>query len=327
MTPHAANDDVLALARWRLLVVLRGPIAQEADAVAEDVLTRLVGVPERAMRAAVLSERLRRVDAVLAEAILAWLHERALRRRPGAQEVLMDLCLERPLAESLGYDASRRIYSRARALGHESIARIFLSVDGRAPPVSDARPEPDGPVNTKMPEESLGRRKQLARSRDRLALDRLLWDRHPAVVSLLLHNPRLVERDAIRIAAMRPANPDCLLEVFRHPKWIARYRVKVALACNPRTPTDVAESLLPHLMLPELHYIANAATLDDGLRSTAWELIRRRGQPGWDSELPVHRLTEPGGNFQELDGGEVHVDLDAVRRALEGWMASPEPSR
>jgi hypothetical protein len=313
MTPLAANDDPLALLHERLLDLLRLRIARAAPRILAATLVPLLALPERTMRAAVLTERLRRVDAVLAEALLAWVHDGALRRRPGAQELLMDLCLERPLAEALGYDAARRIHRRARDLGHDAVARTLLSHDGAGPLPAEEIAE-----NLKMPDESLGRRKQLARGRNRLALDRLLWDRHPSVVALLLQNPVILERDVIRIAAMRPTNPACLVEVFRHPRWVCRYRVKVALAANPSTPADLAQSLLSHLMLPELHHVAAAQALHPSVRETARELIRRRdGQP-WSVDPPAWRLAAAGD-----EPAEPELDLDAVASELANWMAPP----
>ena len=126
-----------------------------------------------------------------------------------------------------------------------------------------------------MQDASLGWRKKLARSNDRMKLDRLIFDQNASVTRLLLDNPRIVERDVVRIAAMRPTNPDCLVAVFQSRKWRNRYTVKVALACNPYSPIDVALACLPQLMRQNLRYVAENEKLAAELRQAASELLNR----------------------------------------------------
>jgi hypothetical protein len=114
---------------------------------------------------------------------------------------------------------------------------------------------------------SLGERKSLARRRDRELLNRALRDPHPDVVRILLDNPALTEIDVVRVCAQRPVAPEVLLHVFRHPRWIVRYRVRAALAFNPFTPESITVQLLPHLTPSDLKAVMRSSELSERVRA------------------------------------------------------------
>lgn len=292
--------------RNKLLATLRAAVDLRAPEAADIFVRRLLAIPDRDMRSLVLTERLVRLDLHLCLSLLQTLFDRSLTRDAGAQEVLLDLTTARPLIQRLGYDRARRLYELARERERYALARMLLSPDAQ---LRMARTPDPGWENKYMQDTSLGWRKALARGKDRQALDRLLHDRNPTVVRYLLANPRVTERDVVRIAAMRPANPECLAEVFAHSRWIRRYRVRVALALNPSAPLDIALTLLPQLMLPELRYAAVQEKLDPAIRIAAREILARRDRRGMP---PV----EPGPVDEELE--EEVAELAAV---LEGWQA------
>ncbi len=120
---------------------------------------------------------------------------------------------------------------------------------------------------------TLGERKSLARRPDRKLLDRALRDPDPAVIELLLFNPRITEDDVVRLCASRPGVPEVLLQVFQCPKWSLRPRVQRSLALNPATPTAVITSLLPLLEPVDLRCLAEDARLAPVVRDTASALI------------------------------------------------------
>lgn len=305
----------LAAARERLLETLRLSIDQRGAALVPAFVRRILALEDRGIRAHATAERLRRVDAHLCLALLTGILARSEARDGRAQEVLLDLTTTRPLVEMLGYAPARRLYELAWRRGQHSVARMFLSPEslaGKAPPPNDKASE-----NRALPDQSLGMRKAWARSSDRLRLDRLIFDRNPMVIRLLLANPRIVERDVVRIAAMRPTQPGALLAVFEHRKWISRYRVKTALAANPHTPLDVALALLPHLQAPDLQHLAGSRLLLHDVRRAARDLLVLRGQPVVAQDGRAHRIDEP----MDDEAAPLDIDLAALAQELEGWQA------
>ena len=121
--------------------------------------------------------------------------------------------------------------------------------------------------------ESVGERCSAARGRDRFKLDRLLHDRDYRVIRVLLENPLLVERDVVKIAAMRPTRPEILEHVAKHRKWASRYPVRKAIGSNPHTPLSVARRLLPSLLRQDLRAISQAGSISVELRELARSLL------------------------------------------------------
>jgi hypothetical protein len=123
---------------------------------------------------------------------------------------------------------------------------------------------------------TLGERRALARRPSRAAFDKLLRDPHPMVVQNLLANPLLTEDDVVRMAARRPAYPEVLSEVARHPVWSQRARVRMAIVQNPGAPAELAVPLVRLLNRPELQQLAAAADVPAVVRAAATELLSRR---------------------------------------------------
>lgn len=201
------------------------------------------------------------------------------------------------------YDTRRAIYDAAKQRGIDDIARLLFSASrpslaGMLAPLATSDPAPSAPHKFSSQQAAdttdvsaagaarpltprgrpltLGERKSLARSHDREALLALLRDPHPAVIDILLGNPHLTEHDVLTIASRRPSLPESLELVAASDRWIARYRIKRALALNPYTPLPCATRLVTALREGDLRDIAGDAQLHAGLREHARALLSRR---------------------------------------------------
>jgi hypothetical protein len=167
-------------------------------------------------------------------------------------------------------------------------------------------------VNEHLESQPLGWRKALARRFDRQVIDRVIFDKHPDVVSILLNNPRVTERDVVKVAALQPSTPQALREVFRHARWIRRYSVKKALIFNPYTPVSISLGLLSFLLEPDLLQASRGFKLAREVRERAKELLsERRGR---------HRVALtglPSPTELELPDEEAESANDAAQAFLE----------
>lgn len=127
--------------------------------------------------------------------------------------------------------------------------------------------------------ETLGRRKQLARTATGDLLDRILQDPHPDVIRNALLNPRMSEALAVRVAARRPV-PGAVLEVVSQSKFRRAAAVKRALVMNPNCPVQVACQLVASLTRSDLLMVAHAEGLASEVRDTARLLL--------DAKPPKH---------------------------------------
>ena len=242
----------------------------------EGLLRRIAGLQEREMRRIILRDVL---AALTPGALVGWLSALTARvgeGEPLARAVLVEVALSEALLGELPYAVRAAAYAAATERAEVGVARMLLS--GADPHNLSPDEAFSGNDYVQLP---LGVRRAAARTRDRLLLDRLIHDRDPRVITLLLDNPRIIERDVIHIAAMRPTSPDVLRAVAAHRRWGRNQRVRKALACNPYTPRVVALRLLPTLLVTELRVAATTSDSDPTVRREAERLLtlRRRGAP------------------------------------------------
>ena len=234
---------------------------------------RVRSVPERAMRLAVLREMLGELDGDVAVSALGLLHDRAVSGHRDARTVLQELALDADLFLSMPYPVRSVAYTKACRAGRDAVARMLL-IGGPSTNMTVAEASTDNEYAS----ESVGERCSAARGRDRFKIDRLLHDRDHRVIRVLLENPILVERDVVKIAAMRPTRPDVLRLVAKHRKWASRYSVRKAIGSNPHTPLSISRRLLPSLLKQDLKAIAQAGSIPDEIRELARQLMRK-GSP------------------------------------------------
>jgi hypothetical protein len=123
---------------------------------------------------------------------------------------------------------------------------------------------------------TLGERKSLARTHDRELIQRVVRDPHPDVVRILLDNPSLTEADVVRVCAARPNDPQVLNAVYRHRRWVVRYRPRNAIVRNPHTQLGTALLLAPFLRKGELEEAATSSELSPPLRLSCKTILELR---------------------------------------------------
>ncbi len=240
----------------------------EADRVIDYWMRRFTAVADRGLRREVLRSCLSQTDDGTLLAVLPRLDQRANTGDQRTRWLATELALTPSVLQELPYDRLGELYEAAVESGNDRLARRFLNDRPR-----DDTPDPE---NNPAMDRSAGERTALARSRDRLTLDRLIRDRDPRVIQVLLDNPVLLERDVVRIAAMRPTPPEVLQLVAGHPRWSARYRVRKALAFNPYTSARLARQLLPTLLRQDLVEMSGSHVLTPDLRVEVKALLEDR---------------------------------------------------
>lgn len=256
----------------RLRVLLSEGDRGLAFALADNLAMRMRAIGDRSLLPEVIRTFTRTVDDATLLAVLHILTVKGRGGDPKFRRAATELALNSKLfRDSLDYDRIEDLYTAADAADLREVIPLFFS--GRHKPgitVEEAAPDNE---HLELP---LGRRKALARGFDRDTIDRLLRDKHPAVVQILLSNPRILERDVITIAAMRPTKAAVLEVIASHRKWAPRYDVRKAIACNPYCPHPIAERLMHTFRKQDLQFIAGSAVLNDHIRDEARRLLRER---------------------------------------------------
>jgi len=252
----------------RLWALLRNPV--HADRAAEALVHRMDSVMERAVRPQAIRDFLVEMDDALVLATLHRMMARARRGEAGARAAVQELALDPDILGAMPRDRAWRMVGLAQRVGIDELPPLFF------PPRVDKRglgtPDPDNQF-MQLP---LGLRRQAARTTDRNTLDRLLRDPDHRVITLVLDNPRLRERDVVTIASRRPTSAEVLRVVSQHQRWSSRYRIRKTLACNPYTPSEIACRLFATLLVQDLRFIVGSGVLLPEVQDQARRALDRR---------------------------------------------------
>lgn len=234
------------------------------------MIKRLRALPEDAMRREVLVEWLRQADPQDALEFFSRVQQGVLQRGRACIDILDSVHAAVMSAQAQGdlYELMVEVYRLASEADNEAVKLMLTVAVPRRGPLA----EHEVPSDLDMSRITLGRRKFLARGRDRANLERLLLDGDPSVVRNLLANPRLVERDVVRLAARRPARDVIQRELYAS-RWSGRYSVRLALICNPYTPTDISIKLAGFLLRKDLVMVKNDQSLHPLVRVEAGRLL------------------------------------------------------
>ena len=232
---------------------------------------RVAALQDRAMKHTVLVEMLEVLNPEELVDFLSLLCEQAAAGRQITRELQQELALEPSALALLPYEHIQKTYSIAASREEHSVMGMFMGEPLRGSPTVDECFTGNDHV-----ELSLGQRRAAARTSDRFVLDRLMHDRNMLVIELLLENPKIVERDVVKIAALRPTQPEILQMISKHRKWASRYQVRKALTCNPYTPHQISRRLMATLMMQDLRLLYNMGALPLLLRAEAQRLLAER---------------------------------------------------
>ena len=239
-----------------------------------DVRTAIRGLSEPKQRVLKFMEIIKNQDAEkIAQTIYDVLNSSQDRADP-LSKLQSDLITYQEDLGQLGYEKIAAIYKYATKRDWLDVLSLFRTHEN-AHGTDEEKPEG---YAKKLDALTLGERKQLARDVQRTNIEFLVFDEDPLVIGDLLKNPKLIERDVIRIAARHHAPPAVIHEVLKSPKWMRRYHVKKTLIFNPQTPIAQAIPLIKELHLGDLKQVTQTPTLRKELIDYAAMSIKRKTQ-------------------------------------------------
>lgn len=247
----------------------------DLEAFAAKLLKDISALPEEGMRMALLCKALSSLDPEDSAALLDIIYRTAPEYRPG--QIVRSLMVDNDgVHKGLGDAAYNSIYLASIRLNLSRISRLFTEFE----------PHREGPSGYDVEEfiktESLtlGERRSLSKSPLKKNIDMLLSDPDTAVIGNLLNNPRVTEREVLKIASKRPNSPMILKLVALHPKWSKRYAVTRALALNPYTQPRISIAFLEKLLVQDLEEITSDRTVHPDVAQAAKDIIEDRKGKG-----------------------------------------------
>jgi len=245
------------------------------EAIAARLLVDLTALPESSMRLALVSRTLASLQPEESSRII----EIILKKGPedsGAAIVRAILVDNDGVLECLGQSQYDSIYLASLRLGLVRVSRFFTDFEAHKEGVSGYEEE----EFIKTAHLTLGERRSLARSHLIKHLEKLLSDPDPVVIENLLNNPRITEKEVLKIASKRPNSPHVLKRVALHKKWSKRYDVLKAVSRNPYTPTRISIALVEFMLVQDLSAISEDTTIHPEVKQAAKEVLFDRGGKG-----------------------------------------------
>lgn len=119
---------------------------------------------------------------------------------------------------------------------------------------------------------NVSQRMRLATRAGRLERQILLRDNSPQVLMALLANPRIDEQEVRDLVRSPHAASGVLQHVAKDRRWSSNYEVRLSLVKNPKTPTPLAQRLLPSLRQPDLQTLAKSPNVREAIKGAALRL-------------------------------------------------------
>ncbi|MDH4226802.1 MAG: hypothetical protein OEV59_03475 [Deltaproteobacteria bacterium] len=233
------------------------------------ILRDVESLPEDKMRREMLCVRLKELEPEGVAHVLESLYRKD-RDNAAVRAVKNVLVDPAALADMLGIEKFRRAYMASLELGFYRAGRLFTDLPAHKKGFGGYAEEEEA----KMEFISLGERRSLAKTNIKDNLDRLLSDPDPMVIGYLLDNPRITEKEVLKISSKRPNSPRILKLLAVHRKWSKRYNVQKSLVQNPYTPPRISISLLDFMMEQDLRMISGDKTLHPQVRMSAVDLLK-----------------------------------------------------
>lgn len=235
------------------------------------ILQSVRGISDRSQRALKVYAELAQHPALEIAEFLKFLMETSS-HNPQHQQIHLDLLAHREALHQLSYEQIAAVYEIANERNWSEIQALFRLTSPRW--VEDEiKPEV---FAQRLASLTLGERKQLSRQVEGSYLEMLVFDEDPLVIASLLSNPKLRERDVVRLASRQGAPARVLEEVCKSKKWSVHYPVRKALVFNPSTPQVYALGFVRHLTQADLRSLLQKGRLSPELEQTARQLRKKR---------------------------------------------------
>lgn len=119
---------------------------------------------------------------------------------------------------------------------------------------------------------------KLARLGGKEARALLIKDRNRIVASSVLASPKITETEIVGFAQSRAIGDELLRVIGANREWTKSYQVKLALACNPKTPTPQAIQFLNYLQDRDLRMLMKSKDVSSNISAHARRILTKKGK-------------------------------------------------
>lgn len=247
-------------------------ISRETDYSSFAIVAHLSRIEDKQQRSYALAERINDLDPETAVNLVKAIRGKALTGDADAVRIYNGLIVRNTMLHVLGRQKMSDLVKTAQQRGEFDVVAVLADLPGE---IDGDRPHQPY-LDSSLKEIPLGMRKTLAKTPDFKTIQRIAKDQDHRVIEHLLNNPRLTERDVIRIGSTRPTSPQVLEAIYNHTRWISRYAVKKTIVCNPYAPLSLSLRLLTFLNLQDSELLCTLTELDPLLIDEARKALENK---------------------------------------------------
>ncbi len=104
----------------------------------------------------------------------------------------------------------------------------------------------------------------------------LIRDSNKVVAMAVIQSPKITEQEVAAIAGMRNVHKDVLRYIGSNRQFLKKYKIILALVKNPKTPPDIALTLLKRIAERDLKSLVRDRGISEFVRQAASRLLKSR---------------------------------------------------
>jgi hypothetical protein len=166
-----------------------------------------------------------------------------------------------------------------RAVLGEDLAHLARSLVDETQAASESSPSGDGSnLYNLIQRMSVYQRIKLARLGNREARGLLVRDRNKVVAVAAILSPKITDNEIIVIAQSRNVGDEVLRIVANNRQWTRSYKVKLALAANPKTPLPAAMGFVSQLHDSDMLSLMKSKDVPAVISTHARRILTKKGK-------------------------------------------------
>jgi hypothetical protein len=138
--------------------------------------------------------------------------------------------------------------------------------------------ETSGSLYTAIQGMSVMQKIKLARTGGKEARALLIRDRNKVVSNSVLASPKITSNEVTGIAQSRGVSDDILRIISMNREWTKGYKVKLALATNPKSPQPTAIKFLNYIQDKDLRSIMKSRDVSTAISTHARRILDKKGK-------------------------------------------------
>ena len=119
---------------------------------------------------------------------------------------------------------------------------------------------------------------QLALKGDKEARDLLIRDSNKMVSTAVIKSPKISESEVLQIAQSTSVDEDILRTISKSNEWMGKYKIKLNLVNNAKTPLDISMKLVSSLRDRDMRLLAKSKNISPVLATKAKKLSDQKSK-------------------------------------------------